>query len=220
MEKGTYHVFVCSRSVEKGQAAVKDLQSRGYSGSCELMQLDQTDDNSINAAAKHVESNYGHLDVLINNAAIALVEPTRANMAECFNTNATGIYFVTQAFGGLLRKSPSTARVINVSSGLGSIGLKLDHSQLTSAMPILPYSASKAALSMVTGQLVFDFKDDNVKFFTVCPGFTVSKLSSQNTTENGATPTDEAVKPLMKIVTGERDAEASSFLHANGQYPW
>lgn len=220
MEKGTYHVLVCSRSVEKGQAAVKDLQSRGYAGTCELVQLDQTDDASITAAVKHVESTYGHLDVLINNAAIALMEPTRQNMADCFNTNVTSVYLLTRAFGELLKKSTSTARVLNISSGLGSISMKLDHSNPLAALPALPYNSSKTALSMVTAQLVYDFKDDNVKLFTICPGFTVSNLGPQNTVESGAKPTDEAVRPLMKIVEGERDAEATKFLHAKGQYQW
>lgn len=144
MEKGTYHVFVCSRSIDKGQAAVKDLQSRGYTGTCELVQLDQTDDASIAAAEKHIESTYGRLDVLINNAAIAHEEMTRKNMAECFNTNVTGVYLLTQAFAGLLKKSTSTARVINVSSGLGSVAIRLNHDIPLAAVAALPYANEKA----------------------------------------------------------------------------
>lgn len=74
---------------------------------------------------------------------------------------------------------------------------------------------------MITAELVYEFKDDEkVKFFTVCPGFTVSNLGPQNKAENGAKATDEAVRPLMKIVEGERDGEARGFLHADGQYQW
>ncbi|KAM0718246.1 hypothetical protein Q7P37_006578 [Cladosporium fusiforme] len=220
MEKGTYHVFVCSRSVDKGNAAVKELQSRGYAGTCELLQLDQTDDESIAAAKKHVESAYGRLDVLINNAAIAHEEATREKMADNFNTNVTSVYLLTQAFAELLKKSTSTARVINVSSGLGSVAIRLSHDSPISAVAALPYRVSKTALSMISAQLVYEFKDDNIKVFTICPGFTVSNLGPHNTVENGAKPTDEAVKPLMKIVAGERDAEATKFLHAEGLYDW
>lgn len=185
-----------------------------------MLQLDQTDDASIAAAAKHVESTYGRLDVLINNAAIALEEPTRENMALSFNNNATSVWFLTQALGDLLKKSNTTARVINVSSGMGSVATKLDHTSWVTALSAQPYRASKTALSMITAQLVWEFKDDNVKFFTVCPGFTVSNLGKANTEENGAKPTDVAVKGLMNIVTGERDGEASKFLHADGLYDW
>ena len=221
MAKGTYHVLVCSRSIDKGKAAVSELQSKGYEGTCELLQLDQTDDESIAAAAKFVETTYGRLDVLINNAAIASEEMTRENMISNFNTNATGVYFVTTAFRSLLQKAKSTARIINVSSGMGSVAIKLDHSNWVAQIPALPYRASKAALHMVTAELIYEFKDDtNIKFFTVCPGFTVSNLGPQNNAEHGAKPTDEAVRPLMKIVEGERDEEASKFLHADGQYSW
>jgi short-subunit dehydrogenase len=132
-----------------------------------------------------------------------------------------GVYFVTQAFRPLLLKARGTARVINVSSGMGSVGLKLDHSQWTASIASLPYRASKAALHMVTAELIYEFKDEgNVKFFAVCPGFTVSNLGPYNKLENGAKATDEAVKPLLRIVEGERDGEANGFLHADGQYPW
>lgn len=221
MAKGTYHVLIGARSIEKGNAAVKELQGKGYEGTCEVLQIDQTDDDSIAAAAKQVESTHGRLDVLINNAAIASEEHTREAMISNLNTNTSGPYFVTHAFRPLLLKTTaSTARVIQVSSGMGSVSIKLDHSNWVAPIPALPYRASKAALHMVTAQLVFEFKDDNIKFFTVCPGFTVSNLGAQNKVENGAKPTDEAVRPLLKIVAGKRDDEATRFLHADGQYDW
>jgi NAD(P)-dependent dehydrogenase (short-subunit alcohol dehydrogenase family) len=217
----SYHILIGARSIDKGKAAVDELQSKGHKGTCLLIQIDQTDDASIAAAAKTVEETHGRLDILINNAAIALEEPTRENMTANFNTNATGVYFVTQAFRPLLLKAQGTARVINVSSGMGSVGLKLDHSNWVSSVAALPYRASKAALHMVTAELIYEFKDEaNVKFFTVCPGFTVSNLGPQNKLENGAKATDEAVRPLLRIVEGERDGEVNGFLHADGQYPW
>lgn len=221
MAKGPYHILIGARSIEKGQAAVKQLQSKNHPGTCELLRIDQTDDASIAAAAKSIATAHGRLDVLINNAAIASEEVTRENMLSNFNTNASGVYFVTQAFRPLLLKAKGTARVVNVSSGMGSVALKLDHSNWTSSIAALPYRASKAALHMVTAQLIYEFKDEaNVKFFTVCPGFTVSNLGPQNKLENGAKATDEAVKPLLRIVEGERDGEVNGFLHADGQYPW
>jgi NAD(P)-dependent dehydrogenase (short-subunit alcohol dehydrogenase family) len=222
MAKGPYHIFIGARSLSKGKAAVEQLQSNNYPGTCELVQLDQTDDASIAAAAKQIETTHGHLDVLINNAAIASEEITRENMASNFNTNVTSVYFVTQAFRALLLASPKpVVRIINVSTGMGSVSLKLDHSSWVSKISALPYRASKAALHMVSAELVYEFKDDTkVKIFTVCPGFTVSNLGPQNNEAHGAKPTDEAVRPLIKIVEGERDEEARKFIHADGQYEW
>jgi NAD(P)-dependent dehydrogenase (short-subunit alcohol dehydrogenase family) len=223
MAKGTYHVLVCARSAEKGSAALKELQSKTHPGTCELVQLDQTDDASIAAAVKHVQATHGRLDVLINNAAIASKDPTRANMTENFSTNTLGPWFVTQAFRPLLLASASSAspaRVINVSTGMGSVALKLDHSHWISGLSALPYSVSKTALSMVTAQLVYDFKDEEVKVFTVCPGFTVSNLGEENSEANGARPTADAVRGLMGVVEGKRDDEAGKFLHEGGLYDW
>jgi NAD(P)-dependent dehydrogenase (short-subunit alcohol dehydrogenase family) len=221
MAKGTYHVLVCARSTEKGEAAIKDLQSKNHPGTCELVQLDQTDDASIAAAAAHVGATHGRLDVLINNAAIASKDATRADMTSNFTTNTLGPWFVTQAFKPLLLKSAaSPARVVNVSTGMGSVAIKLDHSHWVTPMEALPYRVSKTALSMVTAQCVYDFRDEDVKFFTVCPGFTVSNLGEENSAENGARPTDEAVKGLMGVVEGERDADAGKFLHEGGLYDW
>jgi NAD(P)-dependent dehydrogenase (short-subunit alcohol dehydrogenase family) len=222
MAKGPYHVFIGARSLDKGKAAVEQLQSKNYPGTCELLQLDQTDDASIAAAAQYVETTHGHLDILINNAAIASEEMTRENMTSNFNTNATSVYFVTQAFRPLLLASTKpVVRIINVSTGMGSVALKLDHSSWVSKISALPYRASKAALHMVTAELVYEFKDEEkVKIFTVCPGFTVSNLGPQNNEAHGAKPTDEAVRPLVRIVEGERDEEARKFIHADGQYDW
>ena len=52
LAKGTYHVILGSRSVERGSVALEDLQSRDLSGSIELLQIDSTSDESISTAAK------------------------------------------------------------------------------------------------------------------------------------------------------------------------
>jgi len=221
MAKGTYHILIGARSTTKGEAAIKELQSKNHPGTCELVQLDQTDDASIAAAAAHVEATHGRLDVLINNAAIASKDPTRAAMTSNFTTNTLGPWFVTRAFRPLLLKSTaSPARVINVSTGMGSVALKLDHSHWIAPLEALPYCVSKTALSMVTAQLVYDFKDEDVLFFTVCPGFTVSNLGEENSEANGARPTAEAVRGLMGVVEGGRDGDAGKFLHEGGLYDW
>lgn len=68
MTKGPYHILLCARNAEKGNNAVKDLESRNLQGSAEFVQLDVTDDATIERAAKHVEGKYGKLDWLVNNA--------------------------------------------------------------------------------------------------------------------------------------------------------
>ena len=85
----------------------------------------------------------------------------------------------------------------------------------------IQYRASKAALNMVTAVQSVEYGDQlEWKVFAFCPGFTVSNLSSRNKAENGAKPTSEGAEPIVRILKGERDAEAGKFLNATGQYPW
>jgi NAD(P)-dependent dehydrogenase (short-subunit alcohol dehydrogenase family) len=141
-------------------------------------------------------------------------------MAEAFQTNATGPLLMVQAFAPLLRKSIGTPRIINVTSGGGSITLALDPDSIMYGMKgVEPYRASKAALNMLTVLQIVDYKDV-FKIFLFCPGFTVSNLGPRNNAENGAKPTSEGAAPMVNILNGERDAEHGHFLHATGQYPW
>ncbi|KAK4950983.1 hypothetical protein LTR10_010976 [Elasticomyces elasticus] len=204
LAKGNYHVLLGCRSAEKGQAALEHLKSRNLPGSVAFTQLDVTDDDSINAAAAQVEKEHGRLDVLINNAAVGLVgvEPLRRQMREAFDTNATGPAVMGYAFAELLKKSENQMkRIVNVSS--------------------IHYQASKAAQNMVSAQQASDFAPHGVKVLCWNPGFTVSSLGPFNTAENGARPTEEAVRPLVEIIEGKRDDEAHVFLSEDGKsYPW
>jgi len=59
MAKSSNHVIVGSRSAQKGQAAVKDLESRGLPGSVEMLQLEVTSHDSVTSAARTVEAKHG-----------------------------------------------------------------------------------------------------------------------------------------------------------------
>ena len=221
LAKDSYHVLLGSRSPEKGIAAVKELQSRNLPGSLELIVIDATSDESIEAAATTVQNSHGKLDVLVNNAAIAVPPPPlRQQLRDAFDTNATGPAVVVNVFAPLLRKSTTTPRIINVTSGAGSIERRLDSNSPTYKMMALEYRASKAALNMVTACQWVEYGPEGIKVFAFCPGFAVSNLSSLNKLENGAKPTDEAVRPLVDLLEGKRDDEAGKFLNATGTYPW
>ncbi|KAH7015977.1 putative short chain dehydrogenase/reductase [Macrophomina phaseolina] len=221
MAKGSYHVLAGARSPEKGNAAVEELQSRNLPGSVELLLIDVADDISIESAAAEVERRHGKLDMLVNNAAIATVEaPLRQKLQECFNTNATGPAVVTNAFGPLLRKSSASPRIVNISSGAGSIGRRLDPSSPIYKTQEVQYRASKAALNMITACQHVEYASDGIKVFAYDPGFTQSNLSSHNKAENGARTAAESVKPLIDVLEGKRDEEAGKFLHNTGIYPW
>ena len=220
MAKGPYHVLVGSRSTEKGDAAVQDLQSRNLPGSAEMLPIDVTNDDTINRAAATVEREHGKLDWLVNNAAVASQTPTlRQQLREEFDTNATGPAVIAGAFLPLLQKSSSSPRIVNVSSGAGSINRRLDPSSALYKMHGVQYRASKAALNMITACQYVEY-GPGIKVFAYDPGFTQSNLSSHNTAANGAKSATEAVMPLIDVLEGKRDDEAGGFLHNTGSYPW
>jgi NAD(P)-dependent dehydrogenase (short-subunit alcohol dehydrogenase family) len=161
------------------------------------------------------------IDALVNNAAVGRIPVSLADhMAISFLTNATGPLLMLQAFSPLLQNSTGIPRVINVTSGAGSIAMCLDPKSATYGMKgVEPYRASKAALNMITAILVIDY-GDLFKIFLFCPGFTVSNLGPNNKAHNGAKPTSEGAAPMVNILNGERDAEHGGFLNETGQYPW
>ncbi|KAK4495232.1 hypothetical protein PRZ48_013561 [Zasmidium cellare] len=219
------HILLGSRSLEKGQKALSTLQSLNLPGSVELLQLDVSSPSSITAAAEKVTKDHGYISHLINNAGIAM--PPREDMPLsdlmdlCFRTNATGTLLTTEAFGPLLLKSPTTPqRIINVSSGAGSIDRRLDPSSTMYSTSAVHYRASKAAMNMITADAAVQYGEKGVRVFAVCPGFTESGLSGFNTVEMGAKPVAEGAKPILDILEGKRDEEHGLFLHVDGTIPW
>jgi NAD(P)-dependent dehydrogenase (short-subunit alcohol dehydrogenase family) len=130
-------VLVGSRDIKKGEVA-----STSIGADARAIQLDVTDAASIASAAERIRKEFGRLDVLVNNAGIAhagkpgkplaeLVKagrPSVASLAEVravFETNVFGVVAVTQAMLPLLREAPA-ARIVNVSSGTGSLARNSD----------------------------------------------------------------------------------------------
>ncbi|EMC96362.1 hypothetical protein BAUCODRAFT_472464 [Baudoinia panamericana UAMH 10762] len=224
--KGTYFVYLTARSVEEGQAAWERLRSWNYPGGSAFIQLDVTSDDSIHAAAAAVEQQTGRLDILVNNAAIGRKSPEnlREQMQACFDANATGPLILGDAFADLLKKSTHPLRrIVNVSSGAGSIGRMIDTTRQrpTHYGRTVAYSASKAAFNMVAAVHKNEFASSGVKVLVYNPGFTVSELGEFNTVANGAMPVDASVKLLVDVVEGGRDSEENLFLSgATGTYPW
>jgi NAD(P)-dependent dehydrogenase (short-subunit alcohol dehydrogenase family) len=109
IEQG-HTVYVGARDVTRGQAAADKLGAH-------FVQLDVTDDASVEAAIGVIDEREGHLDVLVNNAGIssAIADVNGPVALKVFDTNAIGVIRVTQAALPLLRKSENPV-VVNVSS--------------------------------------------------------------------------------------------------------
>ena len=197
----------------------------------------QSDDH-ISQAASTITKSHGKLDILINNAGVA--QPSGATERErlqtAFDVNATGPWLLAHALIPLLRKS-GNPRIVNISSGAGSIGRRLTSDSPMYKINGASYRASKAALNMLTMCLHVEFGlgvrpidsmeaegenagKSNMKVYCYDPGFTVSNLSSHNNKESGARSAEDTVVSIMDMVDGKRDSEGGKFIHNTGEYPW
>ncbi|KAI4100254.1 MAG: hypothetical protein LQ339_005561 [Xanthoria mediterranea] len=216
------HVLLGSRSIEKGENALKELQSQQPKGTVEVIQVDVASEDSVAAAAKEVENRHGRLDALVNNAGIVGSTGTNAQqLTACLQTNAVGAQLMGDYFAPLLRKSTGTPRIINVSSGAGSITVRLDRSHPRAAMKATAYRVSKAAMNMVGACQCSEFGGEGFKIFIYGPGYTESNLSELNKVELGAKPTSEGTAPMVAMLNGERDEDAEKYIeYGHDSFPW
>jgi len=209
-------VYLASRDAERGRRAAEQLGARA-------VQLDVTDDASVAAAAKTVETD-GGLDVLVNNAGvqdemsadgavIGASDVTADLMRQTFETNVFGMVRVLHAFLPLLSRSTAPV-VVNVSSGLASLTRVTTPETPAYAYPGVAYPASKAAVNMITVQYAKAFP--HMKINAVEPGFTKTDLNwntGRQTVEQGA-----AV--IARIAQFGPDDPTGGYFQADGSLPW
>jgi NAD(P)-dependent dehydrogenase (short-subunit alcohol dehydrogenase family) len=180
MQQG-YYVYLGSRKIENGLAAMEKLKSEGLH-QAEAVQLDVTDPASILAARAAIGAKTQVLDVLINNAGInggfpqSALDASIDQFQKVFDTNLYGVARVIQAFIDLLRKSPEP-RIVNVSSSGCSLTLHSDPTWKYYSHKAAVYPASKAALNMYTIDLAYELRDTAFKVNAVCPGFVATDFN-------------------------------------------
>lgn len=222
-EQKTYHVIMAGRRKEAIDEAVQKLQSEGLS--VEALILDQTSDTSIEAAAKAVSDKHGHLDVLINNAAISAAptsatgkpNSTREELLQILDTNVAGPQGVTDAFLPLLAKARGVKRVVFIGSSIGSLTSKADPASATRSLPWIPYTISKTAEHMLA--LFYAAKFDGQSDWKVnisCPGFCATNL---NGFEGTNTPESGAIN-AVRLATLGPDGETGTFTGHEGVRAW
>ena len=174
-----FTVLAGARDDERGLAAERVLRADG--ADARFVRLDVTDDASVTQAAGWIEREYGRLDILVNNAGIARGNPASetdlALMQEVYEVNVFGVIRVTNAMLPLLRRAPA-ARIVNVSSEVGSITSQTDPASPLAQMPAgLAYPSSKSALNMVTAMYAKELRDTPIKVNAANPGYTATDLN-------------------------------------------
>lgn len=204
-------VILGARDKQRGEAAAGQLGVR-------FVPVDVTDDMSVAAAAADVEAHEGRVDRLINNAGITgpreqAENLTSADAALVFNTNAISVVRVTHAFLPLLRRSSAPA-VINVTSGLGSQALTHDPDRTESRIMAPLYTASKAAVTMLTTQYAKAMPD--IRFNAADPGYTATDLNGRT----GPQTVTEGTDAIVALATEPAAAGTGRFVDRFGTVPW
>jgi NAD(P)-dependent dehydrogenase (short-subunit alcohol dehydrogenase family) len=210
------HVVIGARHDGRARVAVDDLTDQGLVA--QSVRLDVTDAASIRTAVSKISQEHGRLDILVNNAGIFDPDdgpPSKASIdaiRRVLDTNFIGALAVTQAMLPLLRAA-AAARIVNVSSSLGSLTLNGDPSSAYYSAQFIGYNASKAALNMLTVQLREELRGTAIVINSVSPGFVKTDLTGYGT----MTPTEGAKLPVQYALAGE---ESGTFVEPNGRTPW
>jgi NAD(P)-dependent dehydrogenase (short-subunit alcohol dehydrogenase family) len=192
-------VLLGARDKMLGTEAAEKLKNAGIEAY--FVSLDITEAESIAAAVKRVEDQFGRLDVLINNAARLPVKPedqhnpsdiSRNLLGEYMNINFMAQVAVTNAFLPLIRLS-AAGRIVNMSSTIGSVTLASEPLHQNGPKPArLAYASAKAAFNMFTVQLAKELVGTRIKVNAADPGLTQTQADQQrpnsNSVEQGAKP--------------------------------
>ena len=192
-----------------------------------------TDRVSIADAAERVRNEYGRLDVLVQNAAISntrkgslslpeYIKISRASNASLdevravWETNVFGVLAVYQAMLPLLRESLD-ARIVNVSSAVGSLTSNADPAYPNHPMFGPIYPASKAALNAITLAMMVDLESTGIKVNLVSPGFTKTNLNGYAGTQS----VEEGAREVVRVALLGPHGPTGTFTRwENAAIPW
>lgn len=214
-----YEILLGSRNEKRGLEAVMLLEKEGIKA--KTLFLDVTDPTSILSSVEKIEQEYGLLDILINNAGVFLEgnitqsELELSVLKSTYETNVFGIFSVTKAMLPLLKNSAS-GRIVNLSSGLGSLTLNSDPASEFYNVNSLAYNSSKSAVNALTVFFAKELRDSPIKINSVCPGFTATDLNGNS----GYRSVEQATSIVVKLATINSDGPTGGFFDDQGVVPW
>lgn len=222
LANGGCTVLLGARDAERGERAARQLQQAGLKD-VHFIEIDVTRQDTITDAAQQIERRYACLDILVNNAGVNLRgdgQPGAANpevVHKIFDTNFFGALRVAQTLLPLLRKS-AAGRIVNVSSGLGSLTFSSDPSSPTynAKSKYFGYSASKAALNMFTVHLAHELRDTTIKVNSANPGFTKTDLNDNT----GTQPVEVGAIAVTRLALLDENGPTGGSFSKDGRDPW
>lgn len=213
-----YFIFLGARNEENGKKAVQQLQQEGIEAT--YIAIDLTAPDTITAAAEQISQHTDSLDVLINNAGISFAgnnpsEQDLQEMRQVYEVNVFGTIKVIQTMLPLLKKA-SLGRIVNVSSGLGSLAFNTDPNHEHYPVNQLAYNSSKTALNAATIMFAKELVDTTIKVNSVDPGYTATDLNGHS----GPRTVEHAAGTVSRVALIGEDGPTGQFFDENGQIPW
>jgi NAD(P)-dependent dehydrogenase (short-subunit alcohol dehydrogenase family) len=213
-----YTVVLTARDAQAGETVVAEFVAAGYDA--HIVRLEVTSADDINDLVRYIETAFGKLDVLVNNAGIALEwdgEPTHADkVRQTLEVNLIAPFTITEALVPLLARSED-ARVINQSSMLGSIGNAENSWEQVATFMTVGYSTSKAGLNMLTLIQSKTLASKGIAVAAAHPGWVKTDLGTQS----APMEVNEGASTIVDLVTIDRDQFPHGQLQHKGErMPW
>ena len=203
-------VYLGSRELQSGNAAAEPLLTAGLD--VRPVTLDVTDPATLTTLAAQISDEHDHLDVLVNNAAIhydtwqSAVEADLATVRQAIETNVLGAWQTTQALLPLLRLS-SHARIVNVSSGAGSL------TDMGGGTPA--YRITKASLNALTRMWAAELTKPPILVNSICPGWVATDMGGP-----GGRPVSEGAQGIVWAATLPDNGPTGGFFRDQHPIPW
>jgi NAD(P)-dependent dehydrogenase (short-subunit alcohol dehydrogenase family) len=211
-------VVLGARDAKKGKEAEKELRSQGIDAL--TLELDVTEQLTIDAAAYEIEKIFGKVDILVNNAGIAIDtgRPSTTDVEtlyRTYNTNVFGPFRMIKAFLPLLQKSEA-GRIVNMSSGLGSLEFNSSKHWNLSGTKYVAYNSSKTALNALTLQFAYELRKTAIKVNAADPGFTATDLNQHR----GTRTVEQGAREAVRLATLPKDGPTGGYFNDDGPVPW
>ncbi len=216
--KQSVTVLVGARDGRRGEEAATQLRQEGIDA--RFVTLDVTDQATIDGAAHTIDQEFGRLDILVNNAAIGLdkAPPSQIDsdlLRRTFDTNFFGVFAITKAMLPLLRKAPA-GRIVNMSSGLGSLAQTSDPNWGFAQVNLLAYNSSKTAVNALTVQFANELRGTSIKVNAADPGYVATDLNEHR----GHRTVEQGAATPVRLATLPEDGPTGGYFSDDGPVPW
>ena len=213
-------ILLGARDLAKAEKAAEELRREKME--VRPIAIDVAASASIAAAAAMVETEFGRLDILINNAGV-MVDSYDTKISEMpmeiwrrtFDANFFGLIATTQAFLPLLRQSEA-GRIVNLSSILGSITYHATPGSPVYDSKVPAYDVSKAAVNAYTVHLAYELRGTKIKVNAAHPGWVKTEMGGKDAPMELA----EGAKTSVALATLGEDGPSGAYVHMGKPLPW